>query len=118
MSSDICHMLKNQKYSKEEMYLAVEIWQESDLTKSKFCEREGIAIHTFKYWQKKYNKEKKQSSAKVKQGKEKFIPIEMSPNASSQYSEVLQLEITFPNGVKISCPANMSIQNIKSLIDI
>jgi len=33
-------MRKNQKYSKEEMYLAIELWQENGLSQVKFCFRE------------------------------------------------------------------------------
>jgi hypothetical protein len=51
-------MRKNQKYSKEEMYLAMELWQESGLSQGKFCSRENLSVKTFSYWYKKYKKEK------------------------------------------------------------
>ena len=46
-------MRKNQKYSQEEMFLAIELWQESGLSQFKFCKREGIAKGTFQYWLRK-----------------------------------------------------------------
>ncbi|WP_372948467.1 IS66 family insertion sequence element accessory protein TnpA [Mariniphaga sp.] len=57
-------MRKNQKaspatdgYSKEEMYLAIELWQESGLSQSKFCSRENLSVKTFSNWYRKYKKE-------------------------------------------------------------
>jgi hypothetical protein len=49
---------KNQKYSKEEMYLAIELWQESGLSQVKFCSREKLSVKTFSYWYRKYKKGK------------------------------------------------------------
>jgi len=37
-------MRKNQKYSKEEMYLAIELWQKTGLSQDKFCSREKTEI--------------------------------------------------------------------------
>ena len=51
-------MRKNQKYSKEEMYLAVELWQESGLSQVKFCSREKLSVKTFSYWYRKYKEGK------------------------------------------------------------
>jgi len=52
-------MKKNQKYTQEEMYLAIALRNESGLSQQKYCRQNGIAYNTFKYWVKKYNGEKK-----------------------------------------------------------
>jgi transposase-like protein len=60
-------MRKNQKYSKEEMYLAIELWQESGLSQAKFCSRENLLVKTFSYWYRKYKKEKGLSTGRNKE---------------------------------------------------
>jgi len=30
--------------------LAIELWQESGLSKVKFCSRENLSVKTFSYW--------------------------------------------------------------------
>jgi hypothetical protein len=37
-------MRKNQKDSKEEIYLAIELWQESGLSQNKFCSRKKLLV--------------------------------------------------------------------------
>jgi transposase-like protein len=48
-------MKKNQKYNQEEMFLAVELCKESGLSQKEYAIQEGLSLHTFKYWVKKYN---------------------------------------------------------------
>ncbi len=110
-------MRKNQKYSQEEMFLAVELCKESGLSQKDYANQEGLSVHTFKYWVNKYNahhnpKPKKNTPTKKK---ENFIPIQVDNNKSTIMSG---LEITYPNGVKLSCPANMEINQIKTLIQL
>jgi len=53
-------MRKNQKYNKEEMALAIEMWQESGLSQYEYCNREKLSKSTFSYWLKKYKQERGQ----------------------------------------------------------
>ncbi len=71
-------MRKNQKYSKEEMYLAIELWQESGLSQGKFCSRENLSVKTFSYWYKKYKKEKGISVKANEETPDIFIPVEVT----------------------------------------
>jgi hypothetical protein len=68
-------MRKNQKYSKEEMYLAIELWRESGLSQDKFCTLEHLLVKTFSYWYKKYKKEKGLSAGRNKEVSDTFIPV-------------------------------------------
>ncbi|MBN2260747.1 MAG: hypothetical protein JW702_09385, partial [Clostridiales bacterium] len=61
-------MKSNQRYTQEEMYIAIELWKESNLSQHKFCEREGLPQHIFLYWLKKYRNQKRISSS------QSFIP--------------------------------------------
>ena len=110
-------MRKNQKFSQEEMYLAVEKWQESGLSQSKFCKEERITFHIFKYWHKKFIKEKGQSKVAKKKSAKKFIPvkIEKTPNPFCKDKDFI--EIIYPNGVQLSCPVSMDVQQIRTLIN-
>lgn len=112
-------MRKNQKYSKEEMYLAIELWQESGLSQIKFCSGEKLSVKTFSYWLKKYRKEKGLLEVHSKKASKTFIPVEVSNGrtlnrTNSDYSRI---ELAFPNGVRLSCPVSIDISQLKSLIN-
>jgi len=112
-------MRKNQKYSKEEMYLAIELWQESGLPQSRFCSRERLSIKTFSYWLRKYRKEKGISVGRSKKASDTFIPVEISRGAASTLANTHsgRIEVSFPNGVQLSCPVGIDIGQLKSLIN-
>jgi len=112
-------MQKNQKYSKEEMYLAIELWQESGLSQVKFCFREKLSVKTFSYWLRKYRKEKVffvEGSKKVPQT---FIPVEISRDAAPAHANTNsgRIDVSFPNGVQLSCPVGIDISQLKTLIN-
>jgi hypothetical protein len=109
-------MKKNQKYSKEEMYLAIEIWQESGVTQAEFCERENIPVSSFHHWVKKYKKEQELISLYLDQYPG-FIPVKVSPPVNSINEDPERIEISFPNGVRLSCPAGTDINQLKTLIN-
>jgi hypothetical protein len=68
-------MKKNQKYTKVEMYLAIELWKESKKTKAEYCRQNKISGDTFKYWYNKYRKEKAiQEPVKTPS----FIPVDIT----------------------------------------
>ena len=111
-------MRKNQIYSQEEMFLAVELYQESNLSQKDYAIQEGLKVGTFKYWVNKYNahhhpKPKKNNPIKKKND---FIPIQVDNEETSGIMS--GLEITYPNGVKITCPSNMEMHQIKALLSL
>jgi hypothetical protein len=112
-------MRKNQKYNKEEMYLAIELWQESGLSQGKFCSRENLSVKTFSYWYRKYKKEKGLPVGRNKEVSDTFIPVKVSGDRTANVSdgEYGRIEVSFPNGVQVSCPAGIDISQLKSLIN-
>jgi len=111
-------MRKNQKYSKEEMYRAIEQCQESGLSQVKFCSRENLSVKTFSYWLRKYRQEKGLSPLSNRKASETFIPVEVSKGRTSNVTNTGgQIEIFFPNGVQMSCPVGIDIDQLKSLIN-
>jgi transposase-like protein len=112
-------MRKNQKYSKEEMYLAIELWQESGLSQVKFCSRENLSVKTFNYWYKKYKKENGLSVEENKETPDTFIPVKVSGNRTTTVGKegYGRIELSFPNGVQLSCPVGIDIGQLKYLIN-
>lgn len=112
-------MRQNQKYSKEEMYLAIELWQESRLSQSKFCSLENLSVKTFSYWYRKYKKEKVLSLECNKETPDTFIPVKVSGDRTANVSdgEYGRIEVSFPNGVQLSCPVGIDIGQLKNLIN-
>jgi len=112
-------MRKNQKYSKEEMYLAIELWQESCLSQGKFCSRENLSVKTFSYWYRKYKKEKGLSAGHNNEVSDTFIPVKVSGDRTANVSdgEYGRIEVSFPNGVQLNCPVGIDIGQLKNLIN-
>jgi transposase-like protein len=112
-------MRKNQKYSKEEMYLAIELWQESGLSQVQFCSRENLSVKTFSYWYRKYKNENGLSVKENKETPDTFIPVKVSGCRTATVSKegYDRIEVSFPNGVQLSCPVGIDIGQLKSLIN-
>ena len=113
-------MRKNQKYSKEEMYRTIAQWQGSGLSQIKFCSREKLSVKTFSYWLRKHRKEKGISTLHSKNISDTFIPIEIplsgTPSTGANTNSG-RIEVSFPNGVQLSCPARIDIGQLKTLIN-
>jgi hypothetical protein len=87
----------------EKMYALVEEWSISGLSKKVFSERAGIGYNTFLYWAQKWSRENQKSH---ENNIETFLPLQEDSPSSMQNG---LLEVTYPNGVKLSCPASISI---------
>ena len=79
-------------------------YQNSGLTQSQFCEREGIKFYEFKYHRTKYLKQ----TAKVSG----FIPIQVKGSC------VNLIELALPGGVSIKINEHTSIDYVKRLLSI
>ena len=100
----------------EEMELAIALWRESGLSKYAFCRNEKIGRATFNYWLKKYgNTLNPPLSKKIsKPKKQSFVPVTIS---SPEQSDA-ELEIEYPNGVKLRLPFDLSQDKLRTLIDL
>ena len=104
------------------MYQAIELWQESRLSQVKFCSRESLSVATLGYWLRKYREEKGLCTNAGGISKETFIPVEVSdPGALNRDARIMgspsRIEVSFPNGVRLSCPAGIDISQLKTLIN-
>lgn len=109
-------MRKNQKYTREEMYLAIEIWQESGLTQTEFCKRENIPVTSFIHWVQKFKKEKENVNFLVN-NYTGFIPVKVTEPDNYTSSNPDRIVISFPNGVKLNFPAGTDMSQLKKLIN-
>jgi transposase-like protein len=101
-------MRKNQKYSKEQMFALILKCENSGLSQEKFIKHHGISMSTFGYWRKKYLKETGHDKRK-----DNFIPVKID-KTTDKPSEVV--EVVYPNGVRMLCPADMDLSRLKPLI--
>jgi hypothetical protein len=80
------------------------------MTKEKFLQHHSIAKSTFGYWLKKYRDEKSTSYDNTN-----FIPVKISDSVKTNNSSV-EIELFYPNGVRLVCSSDMDISKLKPLI--
>lgn len=92
------------------MYSLIRKWEASGMKQEQFFQQNQISKSTFRYWRKKFLKEK---GSVWKQ--ESFIPVKITNNDfSDNDSEVL--ELVYPNGVHLELPASIDLSRLKPLI--
>jgi hypothetical protein len=103
-------MRKNQKYSQEQMFGAIERCQHKGISPKEYCRENQIPYPSFQYWLRKYQKEQINQNLKPEQG---FLPvrIEEAPISGSG-----QLTIQYPSGIQVRCPLHTPIHLLQSLI--
>jgi hypothetical protein len=94
----------------EKMYALVEQWGTSGLSKKEFSQQAGISYYSFLYWAQKYSRERNLTQKKPT---EIFVPLQMEYPANMQGPS---LEVTYPNGVKLTCPPSISFEELHQLI--
>ncbi len=112
-------MRKNQKYTQEEMYLTIEIWQESSLSMKDYCAQEKISCGTFAYWLRKFKKEQTNSKEAIPTT---FIPVEVSSQTDLKADVPIDssagITINYPSGIQVVCPADINNHQLVSLIKL
>ena len=86
------------------MYRLVEQWLAGGERQVDFCFRHGLKVSVLGYWLKKYRLEKDHD-----QESGGFVPVEVSRGLD------LQIEICYPNGVKIRALAGLDVQFLREL---
>lgn len=88
-----------------EMFPLVEQWLESGEKQSDFCESYGLSVATLGYWRKKYLN---QNTTASQPGN--FVSLTVSPPAT-----VGEIEISYPNGVKIRLGVTIGASFLREL---
>lgn len=112
--------MRSSKISQEERLLAISMWRESGLSQGAFCKQEGISRSTFQHWRRRLDPTYvKMTDTKFQRMKviPDFIPVKILAKAQN-ISEVVTLEIHYPNGVKIVCRENLESSRLQTLIQI
>jgi hypothetical protein len=106
-------MNSNEKL-KTQMYGLIARWEQSGLNQKAFCKSEGINYYKFKYWKTRQYQEQKYSHQEPLKLKPDFIPITVPG-----FENILPgVELTFPNGVKLSFKQGIEPSLIKELIKL
>ena len=112
-------MNNHSKEKREEALLAISLWQESDLSQGAFCRREGISRSTFQHWRKRYDPTYEYRSEPAEKpassSKQSFIALEVKTPIASSSDE---LEIIYPNGVRIKCNSSINDERLRKLISL
>lgn len=86
------------------MFAIIEQWESSQESREAFCQSHNLSVSTFSYWRTKYAKAKKQA------GEPGFVQLQacMSDN----------LEVIYPNGVRVKVPQGSSLADLRALIQL
>jgi len=91
----------------QEMFRIVETALGSGFSNKAFCEQQGIQQANFYYWKKKYQQ-------RLLPHQDKFISLQAPPTNCCTN----ELEICYPNGVRLRLPLGMDISIVRSFIGL
>ena len=97
------------KYSQEEIESYLNQWKESGLSKKDYCEHTGINYWAFKRWCYQYGYVKRRS-ARSQNGFIQLNPTSMGP--------IGNMEVIYPNGVRIQLPATNNKELLRTLVNL
>lgn len=100
--------------SEKEKFAFVKSCIESGIVKKIYCKEHGVSSATFYNWHKKYRETELNTD-------EKFIPVVISsPTKQPEQakSKNIEIEISYPNGVKVKLNQEMDLSILRSLIDL
>jgi transposase-like protein len=87
---------------------------ESGMVRKGYCKQHGVSLATFYNWQKKY----RETELKTE---DKFIPVLLSSptkQPEQTISKHIEIEISYPNGVRVKINQEMDLPMLRSLIGL
>ena len=110
-------MKNNQKHTREEMFRKVDEFVASGLSQPQYCKQEGFPLTTFSHWLQKYRKEK---GITTTASPGPFIPVDVISSLAHAGSttHVPEITITYPTGIKVTCPVDIGTIQLKTLLTI
>jgi len=104
------------------MFQAIDAWKHSNQSQGKFCKEHKYSISTFQYWLKKYREAHPKSQLKknpvVSSSSQRFLPLEVSEVGYLSGCKIETLDIHYPNGVRLSCSADIKAEVLRTLINL
>jgi len=110
-------MRNQQKHNNEkDMFALIKSSLSSGITRESFFRQHGINAHTYYYWYKKYMKSRDNAE-------DTFIPVvtaksKNQPEQSISVTKKTELEICYPNGVKVKLTQELDLQVVRSLVGL
>jgi transposase-like protein len=101
------------KTDKEKLAL-VKSFKESGIPRKEYCIQHGISLATFYNWSKKFRETELNRQ-------EKFIPVVIhasAKRAEQDFVKNTEIEISYPNGVRVKLNQEMDLPMLRSLIGI
>ena len=105
----------------QEMFAKVERYLTSTLSQAEFCEQEGLAYWTFRYWLKKYRLREALSPqtqasviAATDEASTDFIPLRLAPAELAAQSSACVIE--YPSGIIVRFNEPVSATMLAQLI--
>lgn len=106
----------------EEIKMAITLWQESGLNQGEFCRQENIHRATFQSWRKKYDPSYGNgiSQKTLPKIRNKFLAVQIQDNKKDTHEDIIfsDLEICYPNQVKIKYLSDLSPKDLHVLINL
>lgn len=107
-------MRKNQKHTRAQMFRGIEQCKEAGCSHMQYCKQEGIPYQTFKYWVKKYHRERNTGKPK----EPTFVPVQVAMPVHQHQAgkEPGCITIIYPNGIQVNCPVGIPSALLKTLL--
>ena len=108
--------MKKNESIQEIMYSYLEKWRTTNLDMKRFCRNHNISYYSFKYWKYRQRDEISVDVAQLPSSLDnpkngKFLPMQIETE-----SLVSGFILNYPSGVRLSCPSNMSLDYLVTLI--
>ena len=102
---------------REQMYNLLLKWKQSEMTLVDFSKSEAISYGKLKYW-KRIFKNSNQAGTCKSPHLSKEIPDFISIQVPDLIADFPDLEIIYPNNVKLRCPSGLQADTLKTLIKL
>jgi len=105
--------IKSNNEKRQFWQLAIETWQDSGISVSKFCKAEGLVEGTFYNWRKKLTDGQSQTNKRTAKRPSEFIRVAIPKSNHA----LLELELSSGNTLRISSGAdNKTLSNVLSVL--
>lgn len=83
-------------------------WSDSGLSRSVWCGRHGINVHTFDYWRRRLRRE---PVSRRRRARTSLVPIKVAAVAPAE-----ALELLLPGGVRLRVPSGADVAQAAKLV--
>ena len=110
-------MKQKNKNLRKKMKRLITKWEHSEMSLRSFSKIELISYEKLRYWKRKFNMIDQASNQELTNPPKNisdFISIEV-PNKASDFTD---LQLTYPNNIRLSFPSGITIYELKTLIKL